>query len=64
MACCVLHNIALERRQPLTRETEFVEFVLAPPVIEVQPPPPTNREQLHIRRLGAARRAQLIATLY
>ena len=50
MVCCVLHNIAMERRQD-EGDAEMAEIVKAPPLPEIIEEP-SNRERCNLRRQG------------
>ena len=62
MACCVLHNIAMERHQPLDEDPALVEIVLEPELPEIIDEP-TNHERNTLRKLGFAKRDRVAKSL-
>lgn len=69
MACCVLHNIALARKQPLLDEN-FREIPAGELIETMQPPTEINRnealpqQELRLRRLGQEKRAQIVSNVF
>ena len=61
MACCVLHNIAMARRQD-EGDTEMAEIVIEPPLPEINEEP-THRERCNLRRQGFLKRDLIAASL-
>ena len=62
MACCVLHNIALELYEPLYEDAEMAEIILTPTLPETIEEP-SNQERAALRKEGFEKRDRIAKTL-